>query len=227
MESTVPFTDRSRVMILPLAVTRVIETGIARVLKFFRALNFVGSRPLPPGHADVRRVDRIGRRILLAATNVPAAPGASHGLGGRPGSRVAPNGEKGLSERAMVDLPRDLQRAVRSMELVVVDNASPNACLVPGHRIVIHSGLLRMLNDDELAMVIGHEAAHCIARHVSEGISAGVAAGALFSFLERHLRKSLGGFTEWVSDKIVDVAFLKPRSRRQEVGTHASISLRI
>lgn len=39
--------------------------------------------------------------------------------------------------------------------------------VVPGGKIVVHSGLLDLMrSDDEIAAVLGHEAAHVLARHV-------------------------------------------------------------
>ena len=213
--TVVPFTDRVRVILIPLVVTRSFEGLLARILKAVRRLH-LGSPPLPKGHAYTRWVDRIGRRILSTATTVPARPPPG---GGGQDRKLA------LSERPSVPLPRDLQRAVGASELVVVANASPNAMLVPGSRIIVHSALLRLCdNDDEVAMVLAHEVGHCIARHLSEGIATGFTASFLIYFLKEKLKKRFGNFMAWsVADKLVDVVYLKPRSRSREVCT-ATIS---
>lgn len=41
-----------------------------------------------------------------------------------------------------------------------------NAFVVPGGKVVVYTGLLKLLSsDDELAAVLAHEAAHVVARH--------------------------------------------------------------
>ncbi|GFR49005.1 hypothetical protein Agub_g11026 [Astrephomene gubernaculifera] len=58
-------------------------------------------------------------------------------------------------------------------EFAVVDSAMPNAFVVPGGKVVVFSGLLRLLggSDDELAAVLAHEVAHVLARHTAERLS--------------------------------------------------------
>ena len=52
-------------------------------------------------------------------------------------------------------------------EFIVVRRGDPNAMVVPGGKVVVHSGLLdAMQTDDEIAAVLGHEVAHVLARHV-------------------------------------------------------------
>lgn len=49
----------------------------------------------------------------------------------------------------------------------MIQRPDPNAMVVPGGKIVVHSGLLDIMrSDDEIAAVLGHEAAHVLARHV-------------------------------------------------------------
>ena len=65
-------------------------------------------------------------------------------------------------------------------EFVLFDDDSPNAFALPGGKVGVHTGLFRIAHtDDELAIVMGHEIAHVIARHGSERMSQGllVAAG--------------------------------------------------
>lgn len=54
-------------------------------------------------------------------------------------------------------------------EVVVFDDPSPNAFALPGGRIGVHTGLLRVAETpDQLAAVIGHEVAHVLADHGNE-----------------------------------------------------------
>lgn len=57
-------------------------------------------------------------------------------------------------------------------DVVVFDNPMPNAFALPGGRIGINSGLLRVAQTpDQLAAVIGHEIGHVIARHGNERLT--------------------------------------------------------
>lgn len=54
----------------------------------------------------------------------------------------------------------------------VVDSDVPNAFCLPGGKVFVHTGLFKILkNEDSLAAVMFHEAAHGIARHGAEKIS--------------------------------------------------------
>ena len=51
-------------------------------------------------------------------------------------------------------------------EFIVVNNDEANAMAVPGGKVVVYSGLLKLLQDeDQLAAVLAHEIAHVVARH--------------------------------------------------------------
>ena len=42
-----------------------------------------------------------------------------------------------------------------------------NAFVVPGGKVVFYTGLLRLLeSEDEIAAILGHEAAHVVSRHI-------------------------------------------------------------
>lgn len=51
---------------------------------------------------------------------------------------------------------------------VLIDRDSFNAFTTGGTYIVVHTGLMKQLNDDEVAAVVGHEIAHTVANHVAE-----------------------------------------------------------
>ena len=55
---------------------------------------------------------------------------------------------------------------------VIDDDKTVNAWALPGGKSAVYTGMLRMAkSDDELAVVMGHEAAHAIARHAGERMS--------------------------------------------------------
>ncbi|KAF6265803.1 peptidase family M48-domain-containing protein [Scenedesmus sp. NREL 46B-D3] len=61
-------------------------------------------------------------------------------------------------------------------EVVVLDDPTVNAFVLPGGKIVVFTGLIKLMDRDEdmLATIIGHECAHAVARHSSEKISLGL-----------------------------------------------------
>jgi predicted Zn-dependent protease len=69
------------------------------------------------------------------------------------------------------------QTGVADWEVVVFKDDTANAFALPGGRIGVHTGLLKVAKTpDQLAAVIGHEIAHVIARHGNERISQGMVA---------------------------------------------------
>jgi len=57
-------------------------------------------------------------------------------------------------------------------EFNLVDSEDVNAFCLPGGKVVVYTGILRIAqNDDQLATVISHEIAHALARHGAERVS--------------------------------------------------------
>jgi len=57
-------------------------------------------------------------------------------------------------------------------EIVVFEDKSANAFALPGGKMGVHTGLLKIAkNQSQLAAVIGHEIAHVISRHGAERVS--------------------------------------------------------
>ncbi len=62
--------------------------------------------------------------------------------------------------------------APKSWEVEIFEDASANAFALPGGKIGVHTGLLKVaVNQDQLATVIGHEVAHVLAGHSNERAS--------------------------------------------------------
>jgi len=62
-------------------------------------------------------------------------------------------------------------------EITVFQDDTPNAFALPGRKIGVHSGILKVAkNQDQLATVIGHEVGHVLARHSAERLSSQFAA---------------------------------------------------
>ena len=73
-----------------------------------------------------------------------------------------------IAKVAEPDMPGPVQ-----WEFVVFeDDGQLNAFAMPGGKVAVYSGLLKLLEtDDELAAVIGHEVAHVVAGHSNERVS--------------------------------------------------------
>ena len=70
--------------------------------------------------------------------------------------------------------------APKQWEVVVFQDDTPNAFALPGGKIGVHTGILKVAkNQDQLATVIGHEVAHVLAQHANERVSQQMLTGAL------------------------------------------------
>lgn len=102
--------------------------------------------PMPASAPQVAQVRRIGDRLAKAAGDYLQQAGAS--------SRV-----EGFQ-----------------WEFNVVDDPTINAWCMPGGKVVVYTGILPVTKDDAgLAVVMGHEIAHAIARHGNERMSQAIA----------------------------------------------------
>lgn len=107
---------------------------------------FMRTAPVERGTADAQMVNRIGARIASAVETFYRNNGYESEL------------------------------ANYTWEFNLVADKSVNAFAMPGGKIVIYTGLLPVTQtEDALAVVIGHEIAHVIARHSNERISQQVA----------------------------------------------------
>ena len=59
-----------------------------------------------------------------------------------------------------------------SWEFNLVQDKNINAFCMPGGKIVVYEGIMNLVgSDDELAVVLGHEVAHAVAKHSNERLS--------------------------------------------------------
>ncbi|XP_027843003.2 metalloendopeptidase OMA1, mitochondrial-like [Aphis gossypii] len=76
--------------------------------------------------------------------------------------RVAGITSRILYANSKVELIRN-----RKWHVVVLDNPMVNAFVVANGFIFVFTGMANLANDDQLSIIIGHELAHCILRHIN------------------------------------------------------------
>ena len=85
----------------------------------------------------------------------------------RVGKKIAAATEEYLKNNGLAS---EVQNFAWEFNLVKDDQV--NAFCMPGGKIVVYEGLLKICSsDDELAVVVGHEVAHAVAKHSNERIS--------------------------------------------------------
>lgn len=77
---------------------------------------------------------------------------------------------KRIGKRIAASVGRDIPNA--QWEFVVFDSPTVNAFALPGGKVGVYTGLIKLAaNDDEIAIVMGHEIAHVTSRHGAERTS--------------------------------------------------------
>lgn len=70
------------------------------------------------------------------------------------------------------ELARAVEKGPRSWQVEVFEDPSANAFALPGGKIGVHTGMLRVAEgQDQLATVLSHEIAHVLAAHTNERLS--------------------------------------------------------
>jgi predicted Zn-dependent protease len=88
----------------------------------------------------------------------------------RVGRRLAKSVERYLTEQGMEE-----EAASYRWEFSLIDGEEVNAWAMPGGKVAIYRGILPVTRDETgLAVVMGHEIAHVVARHGSERLSQGL-----------------------------------------------------
>ncbi len=109
---------------------------------------------------------------------------------------------------------------ITSWEVVVFDSKEVNAFALPGGKIGVYSGLLKVAkNQDQLATVIGHELTHVLAQHSNERLSRDQLTGIGLAAADVALGasgSSYGGATMAALGLGVQVGITLPYGREQE-----------
>ena len=107
-----------------------------------------------------------------------------------------------------------------SWEFNLVKDSQVNAFCMPGGKIVVYEGLLTVAqNEDELAVVLGHEIAHAVAKHSNERMSQEILAQYGMSILSSALSKKSAAVQNTAVTVFglgAQVGYMLPYSRKHE-----------
>ena len=133
----------------------------------------------------------------------------------RAGSKIAAATEQYLRDNGMEDEINNF-----AWEFSLVQDPQVNAFCMPGGKIVVYEGLMGLIDrEDELAVVLGHEVAHAVAKHSNERMSQQVmasAGSAVLSIVLRNKSSLMQGLAQEVYGLGAQVGVMLPYSRKHE-----------
>lgn len=107
---------------------------------------------------------------FLSSNQVAPASDANQQMVKRVGAKIAASVEEYLKKHGQGKRVAGFQ-----WEFNLVNDPTVNAWCMPGGKVVFYTGILPICKDEEgLAVVMGHEIAHAIARHGNERMSQGL-----------------------------------------------------
>ncbi len=124
-----------------------------------------------------RQVNLLPESTLIASSltsyqeflkeNKPIRSGKDYDQVKRVGARIAAAANQYLKDHKQLKRVKNFK-----WEFNLVDEAAANAWAMPGGKVVVYKGILPITKDETgLAVVLGHEVAHAIARHGNERVS--------------------------------------------------------
>lgn len=118
----------------------------------------------------------------------------------------------------VLDASQGMPNTPDDWEIVVFRDDSANAFALPGGKIGVHTGLLKVAKTDaQLAAVLGHEVGHVIAQHGNERVSQALAAQGGLAALDAMTKNSAShGTLMGLLGLGAQVGILLPFSRTQE-----------
>ena len=125
----------------------IVPSETVMSMSFTEYDDFLKNHKVITGTKDAQMVNRVGNRIRHAV-------------------------EKYFSDHRMSD-----QLAGYKWEFNLVEDSAVNAWCMPGGKVVVYTGILPITEgEDGLAVVMGHEISHAVARHGDERLSQGLVA---------------------------------------------------
>lgn len=107
--------------------------------------------------------------------------------------------------------------------ITVIDSDEANAAVLPTGHIFVNTGLLKVAqNEDQLAVVLGHEIAHALLGHGAEHLSFAtvmdvvviIVLGAIWAFMPSD---GIAIVTEWFYNRVMQLMLHLPYSRKLEM----------
>ncbi len=108
---------------------------------------------------------------------------------------------------------------MQTWEVVVFENNEPNAFALPGGKIGVHTGMLKVARDPgQLAAVLGHEVGHVLAHHSNERLSASMALEGLTTIGTAFMKKDSRTYGVTMAALGVGAQYgvILPHNRKQE-----------
>ncbi len=133
----------------------------------------------------------------------------------RVGQRIAAATEAYLNANGMSDQVKNF-----AWEFNLVKDSQLNAFCMPGGKIVVYEGIMNIVgSDDELAVVLGHEVAHAVAKHSNERLSQQKAleyGGAILGAITQNAGQSTQSLANTVFGLGANYGVMLPFSRKHE-----------
>ena len=133
----------------------------------------------------------------------------------RVGRKIAAATEAYLNANGMSDQVKNF-----AWEFNLVKDSQINAFCMPGGKIVVYEGIMNLVSsDDELAVVLGHEVAHAVAKHSNERMSQQKAleyGGAILGAITQGASQSTQSLANTVFGLGANYGVMLPFSRKHE-----------
>lgn len=133
----------------------------------------------------------------------------------RVGQKIAAATEAYLNANGMSDQVKNF-----AWEFNLVKDSQLNAFCMPGGKIVVYEGIMNLVaSDDELAVVLGHEVAHAVAKHSNERMSQQKAleyGGAILGAITQGTSQSTQSLANTVFGLGANYGVMLPFSRKHE-----------